>query len=82
MAEATNKGTDAKDEGAPVVRRSRNPLQFFAEVRKELSKVTWPTWKETWLTTVMVFIMVVITMVFFLGVDTVLGYGFAKMWGM
>ena len=75
MAEATNKGTEAKDDGAPVVRRGRNPLQFFSEVRKELSKVTWPTWKETWLTTMMVFIMVGLTMVFFFMVDLVLQYG-------
>ena len=32
--------------------------QFFREVRREMSKVTWPTWKETYLTTIMVFIMV------------------------
>ena len=76
MAEATNKGgDDAKDAPAPAVRRSRNPLQFYREVSKELSKVTWPTWKETWLTTVMVFIMVALTMVFFLIVDSVLAFG-------
>ena len=74
MAEATNKGGDGGN-NAPAVRRSRNPLQFLTEVRRELSKVTWPSWKETWLTTVMVFIMVAITMVFFLVVDYVLAYG-------
>ena len=51
------------------------PLQFLQEVRREMSKVTWPTWKETWLTTVMVFIMVGLTMVFFFVVDFVLNYG-------
>jgi preprotein translocase subunit SecE len=44
-------------------------------VRRETSKVTWPTWKETWLTSTMVFIMVIITMVFFFGVDLVFSYG-------
>ena len=40
-----------------------------------MSKVTWPSWKETWLTTVMVFIMVGLTMMFFFVVDIVLNYG-------
>ncbi len=50
-------------------------MQFFTEVRREMSKVTWPSWKETWLTTMMVFIMVGFTMVFFFVVDTVLAFG-------
>jgi preprotein translocase subunit SecE len=77
MAETTKKTVDAgggKDVPA-VVRRRGGPLQFFLETRREMSKVTWPTWKETWLTTVMVFIMVGLTMVFFFVVDTVLAYG-------
>jgi preprotein translocase subunit SecE len=50
-------------------------LQFFQEVRREASKVTWPTWKETYLTTIMVFIMVFIAMTFFALVDYALGIG-------
>ena len=63
---------EARDE---VPARRNGPIQFFLEVRREMSKVTWPTWKETWLTTVMVFIMVGITMLFFLVVDYLLGAG-------
>ena len=59
----------------PVVRRRASPLQFFQEVRREAGKITWPSWKETWLTTLMVFIMVGLTMVFFAFVDFVLNYG-------
>ena len=59
----------------PQRRRRTSPLQFFQEVRREMSKVTWPSWKETWLTTMMVFIMVGLTMVFFAVVDFVLNYG-------
>ncbi|OJU58233.1 MAG: preprotein translocase subunit SecE [Alphaproteobacteria bacterium 62-8] len=40
-----------------------------------MSKVTWPTWKETWLTTLVVFIMVGLVMVFFLVVDWTLSTG-------
>jgi len=64
----------SKDAQTVPVRRT-NPLQFFQEVRRETSKVTWPTWKETWLTTVMVFIMVVIIMIFFFIVDNILSLG-------
>ena len=76
MADATKKTADGggKDLPAPVRRRG-NPLAFFGEVRREVSKVTWPSWKETWLTSVMVFIMVGLTMVFFFGVDALLAYG-------
>lgn len=46
-----------------------NPGQFIREVRQEVSKVTWPTRKETTVTTIMVFIMVTLAAIFFLLVD-------------
>ena len=75
MAEVTKKPEVEGDAEAPVPHRRVSPMQFLQEVRRELSKVTWPTWKETWLTTMMVFIMVGLTMVFFAVVDLVLNYG-------
>lgn len=51
-----------------------NPFQFIQEVRQETAKVTWPTWKETWITSVMVVIMVVLAAIFFMFVDQILGY--------
>lgn len=48
-----------------------SPAQFIREVRQEASKVTWPTRKETGITTAMVFIMVVLAALFFFLVDTV-----------
>ena len=51
-------------------------------MRRETSKVTWPTWKETWLTTTMVFIMVALTMAFFFVVDSVLGFGVSWLLGV
>jgi len=63
------------DAEPPAPRRRVSPMQFFQEVRREMTKVTWPSWKETWLTTMMVFIMVGLTMVFFFVVDLVLQYG-------
>ena len=51
-----------------------NPLEFLQEVRAETKKVTWPTRRETVITTVMVFIMVSFAMVFFFLADTALSY--------
>jgi preprotein translocase subunit SecE len=72
MVDVTKKTDVSEDAEAPVPRRRTSPMQFFQEVRREMSKVTWPSWKETWLTTMMVFIMVGLTMVFFAVVDFVL----------
>ena len=52
----------------------KNPLVFIQEVRQEVAKVTWPTWKEVWITTVMVLIMVALTSIFFLITDQIIGY--------
>ncbi|MAN63369.1 MAG: preprotein translocase subunit SecE [Parvibaculum sp.] len=59
-----------------------NPVQFVREVRSETSKVTWPTRRETIVTTVMVFIMVVMAAVFFFLADQVLSYGVSFVLGL
>jgi preprotein translocase subunit SecE len=46
-----------------------SPFKFMQEVRAEAQKVTWPTRKETTVTTIMVFVMVAVTSVFFLLAD-------------
>ena len=52
-----------------------NPLEFLQQVREEGAKVTWPTRRETMISTAMVFIMVAIASLFFLAVDAVLHRG-------
>ena len=52
-----------------------NPFEYLQQVRSEASKVTWPTRKETMITTAMVFVMVVLASAFFLVVDMALGWG-------
>ena len=49
-----------------------SPFKFMQEVRAETQKVTWPTRKETTVTTIMVFVMVAIASVFFLLADQVM----------
>ena len=55
-----------------------NPFEFLQQVRTEASKVTWPTRRETAITSVMVFIMVTLAAIFFFFGDwvlsTVVGY--------
>ena len=59
-----------------------NPGQFVREVRQEVDKVTWPTRKETGVTTVMVFIMVFLLMIFFFFVDQILAWGIKLILGV
>jgi preprotein translocase subunit SecE len=58
-----------------TVKKRVGPVQFLREVRAEARKVTWTSWKETWITSVMVGIMVVMTALFFFGIDWVMGLG-------
>ncbi len=58
-----------------------NPLTFLQQVRAEVSKVVWPSRKETMITTVMVLIMVFLAAMFFLAVDQVLGFGVGLLLG-
>jgi len=52
-----------------------SPAEFVRQVRQETSKVTWPTRKETGVTTLMVFIMSTIAALFFLLIDQILQFG-------
>jgi len=49
-----------------------NPFQFLQEVRAEADKVTWPSRRETLITTGLVIVLVIFTSLFFLAVDQAL----------
>ena len=53
--------------------------QFLREVRAEARKITWTSRKETWITSVMVAIMVTFAAIFFYLVDTVLRLGITQL---
>ncbi|HEX4889861.1 MAG TPA: preprotein translocase subunit SecE [Alphaproteobacteria bacterium] len=59
-----------------------SPFEFVQQVRRETAKVTWPTRKETGITTLMVFIMVAAASVFFALVDIVLQFGIGYLLGV
>jgi len=52
---------------------SLNPAKFIREVRQEMRRVSWPSRKETWVSTAMVLVLVALASVFFVVVDLVAG---------
>jgi len=59
-----------------------SPFKFLQEVRTETEKVTWPTRRETLITTAMVFVMSVAAAVFFLIVDQIIRFGVTLILGL
>ncbi len=51
-----------------------NPFQFIQQVRSEASKIVWPTRRETFTTTVMVFVMATIFAIFFFLADQIISW--------
>ncbi|MCY3670849.1 MAG: preprotein translocase subunit SecE [Alphaproteobacteria bacterium] len=51
-----------------------SPGAFIRQVRQEAAKVTWPTRKETGVSTAMVFVMVTLAALFFFVVDQALAW--------
>jgi preprotein translocase SecE subunit len=51
-----------------------SPFKFLQEVRTETAKVTWPTRRETTITTIMVFVMVALASIFFFLSDQIIRY--------
>ena len=51
-----------------------NPFEFMQQVRAEGSKVTWPSRRETLITTAMVFVFAIIASLFFLLTDQVIRF--------
>jgi preprotein translocase subunit SecE len=55
---------------------------FIREVRQETAKVTWPTRKETLVTTAMVFAMSILAAIFFFFVDQILSFSVRLVLGL
>ncbi|MCD1267128.1 preprotein translocase subunit SecE [Shinella sp. AETb1-6] len=51
-----------------------NPIAFLQQVRSETAKVTWPSRRETMISTAMVFVMVFLAAVFFFAADQLLAW--------
>ncbi len=59
-----------------------NPATFVREVRSEVTKVTWPSRKETLVTTGLVFVMAALAALFFFVADQVIGIGVRLLFGV
>ncbi|OAN50557.1 preprotein translocase subunit SecE [Paramagnetospirillum marisnigri] len=59
-----------------------SPALFFKQVRQEVAKVTWPTRRETSISTAMVFVMVMLSAVFFLVVDQIFAWSVKLIFGL
>lgn len=55
-------------------KRMVNPFTFLQEVRAEANKVTWPSRRETMITTGLVILMVLFASLFFVLVDSALRF--------
>jgi preprotein translocase subunit SecE len=59
-----------------------SPFKFLQEVRAETEKVTWPSRRETAITTLMVFIMSAAAAVFFLFADQIIRFAVTLVLGI
>lgn len=59
-----------------------NPLQFIQQVRAEVAKVVWPSRREVGITSAMVFVMAMLTAIFFFFVDWLIRLGLQGILGM
>jgi preprotein translocase subunit SecE len=62
--------------------KSNNPFVFFQQVRAETAKVTWPTRRETVISTIMVIIFAIFAMLFFFSADVIVGFAVGKILGL
>lgn len=59
-----------------------SPAKFVREVRAEVAKVTWPSRKETLITTGLVFALSGLAAAFFFVADQVIGIGVRALFGV
>ena len=59
-----------------------SPAKFVREVRSEAAKVTWPSRRETLVTTGLVLAMAALTAIFFFAVDQIIGLGVRVLFGL
>jgi len=59
-----------------------NPFVFLQQVRSEVSKVVWPSRRETAVTTAMVFVFVILASIFFFVADQLMAWGVSYLLGI
>jgi len=59
-----------------------SPAEFARQVRQEVAKVTWPSRKETMITTGLVFLLSALSAVFFFVADQLVGVAVRSLFGV
>ena len=59
-----------------------DPAKFVRDVRTEISRVTWPSRRETLVTTGLVFLMAALSALFFFVADQIIGIGVRALFGV
>lgn len=62
--------------------KTNNPFVFLQQVRTETAKVTWPSRRETMISTVMVLVFAVLTMAFFFSADMIISFAVGTVLGL
>ena len=57
-----------------IENKKTNPAQFVRQVRQEMSKVTWPEKKDTFISSGIVIVLIILFSIFFLLTDQVWAY--------
>ncbi|MAU52738.1 MAG: preprotein translocase subunit SecE [Notoacmeibacter sp.] len=58
-----------------MAEKTKNPFVFLQQVRSETAKVTWPSRRETTISTFMVIVMAFLAAIFFFLADQVMAFG-------
>ena len=58
-----------------IEKKKTNPAQFVRQVRQEIQKVTWPEKKDTFISSAIVMILVILFSLFFLVTDQIWSKG-------
>jgi preprotein translocase subunit SecE len=61
------------EKAATAKKESLNPAKFVGEVRQEMKRVTWPDRQETFTSTAVVLVLIVLSALFFTVVDWTIG---------
>lgn len=81
MPRRIKRSTGVVQEKGTEYMSENSPAEFTRQVRQEIGRITWPTRKETMISTVMVLIMVAIAALFFYCVDSIIGFAVGRILG-
>ena len=59
-------------------KKKTNPAQFVRQVRQELQKVTWPERRDTFISSAIVILLIILFSIFFLLTDQIWSFSIKK----